>query len=179
MIQLFNISKAYQREQSALSDITLQVAKGEFVYLTGPSGAFSFAGSAPGPDPASRSRKADAGSRRRDGGITEAPREAGWSSTRAGRVGAKHPSRVAAARGAGTAHHHHGIFREQLETHVRLANHLARLDRITPATNLREEIQHVGTVLPEHGFDVAGLLVGSEAHAAGSAFRSRPRPRPC
>jgi len=39
MIQLFNITKAYLREQSALSDITLQIAKGEFVYLTGPSGA--------------------------------------------------------------------------------------------------------------------------------------------
>ena len=39
MIQLFNVAKAYQREQSALSDITLQINKGEFVYLTGPSGA--------------------------------------------------------------------------------------------------------------------------------------------
>lgn len=39
MIQLFNIIKAFQREQNALSDITLRVAKGEFVYLTGPSGA--------------------------------------------------------------------------------------------------------------------------------------------
>ena len=39
MIQLFNVTKAFQREQSALSDITLRVAKGEFVYLTGPSGA--------------------------------------------------------------------------------------------------------------------------------------------
>ena len=39
MIQLFNVAKAYQREQTALSDITLQVSKGEFVYLTGPSGA--------------------------------------------------------------------------------------------------------------------------------------------
>jgi len=39
MIQLFNVTKAYQREQSALADITLQAAKGEFIYLTGPSGA--------------------------------------------------------------------------------------------------------------------------------------------
>ena len=39
MIQLFNVTKAFQREQSALSDITLRIAKGEFVYLTGPSGA--------------------------------------------------------------------------------------------------------------------------------------------
>jgi len=39
MIQLFNVTKAFQREQSALADITLRVAKGEFVYLTGPSGA--------------------------------------------------------------------------------------------------------------------------------------------
>ena len=39
MIQLYNVSKAYQRDQAALSDITLKVAKGEFVYLTGPSGA--------------------------------------------------------------------------------------------------------------------------------------------
>ena len=39
MIQLFNVTKAFQREQSALTDITLRIAKGEFVYLTGPSGA--------------------------------------------------------------------------------------------------------------------------------------------
>ena len=39
MIQLYNVSKAYQRDQNALNDITLTVAKGEFVYLTGPSGA--------------------------------------------------------------------------------------------------------------------------------------------
>ena len=39
MIQLFNVCKAYQRDQNALSDITLKIDKGEFVYLTGPSGA--------------------------------------------------------------------------------------------------------------------------------------------
>jgi cell division transport system ATP-binding protein len=39
MIQLFNVCKAYQRDQNALSDITLKIEKGEFVYLTGPSGA--------------------------------------------------------------------------------------------------------------------------------------------
>ncbi len=39
MIQLFNVCKAYQREQSALNDITIKIGKGEFVYLTGPSGA--------------------------------------------------------------------------------------------------------------------------------------------
>jgi cell division transport system ATP-binding protein len=39
LIQLFNVTKSYEREQSALNDITLQIDKGEFVYLTGPSGA--------------------------------------------------------------------------------------------------------------------------------------------
>jgi cell division transport system ATP-binding protein len=39
MIQLYNVSKAYQRDQNALNEITLKIAKGEFVYLTGPSGA--------------------------------------------------------------------------------------------------------------------------------------------
>ncbi len=39
MIQLFNVTKSYEREQCALTDITLQIDKGEFVYLTGPSGA--------------------------------------------------------------------------------------------------------------------------------------------
>lgn len=39
MIQLYNICKAYQKDSAALVDITLKVAKGDFVYLTGPSGA--------------------------------------------------------------------------------------------------------------------------------------------
>jgi len=39
MIQLFNVCKAYQRDQNALNEITLKIEKGEFVYLTGPSGA--------------------------------------------------------------------------------------------------------------------------------------------
>lgn len=39
MIQLYNVSKSYQRDQEALIDITLKIEKGEFVYLTGPSGA--------------------------------------------------------------------------------------------------------------------------------------------
>jgi len=39
MIQLYNVSKSYQRDQEALNDIRLKIEKGEFVYLTGPSGA--------------------------------------------------------------------------------------------------------------------------------------------
>jgi cell division transport system ATP-binding protein len=39
MIQLYNVSKAYQRDQEALKDLTLNIPKGDFVYLTGPSGA--------------------------------------------------------------------------------------------------------------------------------------------
>jgi len=39
MIQLYNVSKAYQRESTALQEISLKIPKGEFVYLTGPSGA--------------------------------------------------------------------------------------------------------------------------------------------
>ena len=39
MIQLYNVSKAYQRDQEALKDLTLKIPKGDFVYLTGPSGA--------------------------------------------------------------------------------------------------------------------------------------------
>ena len=39
MIQAFHVYKQYDRESSALTDITLSVEKGEFCLLTGPSGA--------------------------------------------------------------------------------------------------------------------------------------------
>lgn len=39
MIQAFHVYKQYERETSALADVTLQVKKGEFCFLTGPSGA--------------------------------------------------------------------------------------------------------------------------------------------
>jgi cell division transport system ATP-binding protein len=39
MIQLHNVSLAYQQDASALNDINLNIGKGEFVFLTGPSGA--------------------------------------------------------------------------------------------------------------------------------------------
>jgi cell division transport system ATP-binding protein len=39
MIQSFHVYKHYDRESCALSDITLHVRKGEFCFLTGPSGA--------------------------------------------------------------------------------------------------------------------------------------------
>ncbi|NTW99326.1 MAG: cell division ATP-binding protein FtsE [Geobacteraceae bacterium] len=39
MIQLHNVSLAYQQDASALNNIDLQISKGEFVFLTGPSGA--------------------------------------------------------------------------------------------------------------------------------------------
>ena len=39
MIQLHNVSLAYQQDASALNKIDLKIGKGEFVFLTGPSGA--------------------------------------------------------------------------------------------------------------------------------------------
>ncbi|MDD2897114.1 MAG: cell division ATP-binding protein FtsE [Desulfuromonadaceae bacterium] len=39
MIQLHNVSLAYQQDASALHNIDLKIGKGEFVFLTGPSGA--------------------------------------------------------------------------------------------------------------------------------------------
>jgi cell division transport system ATP-binding protein len=39
MIQAFHVYKQYDRESSALVDVTLHVEKGEFCFLTGPSGA--------------------------------------------------------------------------------------------------------------------------------------------
>ncbi len=39
MIQLHNVSLAYQTDASALNNINLSIGKGEFVFLTGPSGA--------------------------------------------------------------------------------------------------------------------------------------------
>jgi cell division transport system ATP-binding protein len=39
MIQAFHVYKSYDRESTALFDITLHVQKGEFCFLTGPSGA--------------------------------------------------------------------------------------------------------------------------------------------
>jgi cell division transport system ATP-binding protein len=39
MIQIYNVSRAYQKDSAALADITLKIPKGDFVYITGPSGA--------------------------------------------------------------------------------------------------------------------------------------------
>ncbi|HVE81337.1 MAG TPA: cell division ATP-binding protein FtsE [Myxococcales bacterium] len=39
MIQMFHVYKAYPGDPPSLSDINLTIAKGEFVFLTGPSGA--------------------------------------------------------------------------------------------------------------------------------------------
>lgn len=39
MIQLHNVSLSYQKDATALNNVSLRIAKGEFVFLTGPSGA--------------------------------------------------------------------------------------------------------------------------------------------
>lgn len=39
MIQLFNVTKSYGRDSVALREMTVHVEKGEFLYVTGPSGA--------------------------------------------------------------------------------------------------------------------------------------------
>jgi len=39
LVQLFHVFKQYAGEAPALSDVTLEVGRGEFVFLTGPSGA--------------------------------------------------------------------------------------------------------------------------------------------
>ena len=39
MIQAFHVYKHYSRDSAALADVTLKVDKGDFVFLTGPSGA--------------------------------------------------------------------------------------------------------------------------------------------
>lgn len=39
MIQLFHVTKYYEKNRPALQDVNLYIDKGEYVYITGPSGA--------------------------------------------------------------------------------------------------------------------------------------------
>ncbi|RZA33448.1 MAG: ATP-binding cassette domain-containing protein, partial [Lysobacteraceae bacterium] len=39
MIEFLSVSKKYSADALALSDVTLNIARGELVYLAGPSGA--------------------------------------------------------------------------------------------------------------------------------------------
>ncbi|MCB0219737.1 MAG: cell division ATP-binding protein FtsE [Chrysiogenetes bacterium] len=39
MVQLFHVHKRYQRDVEALTDVNLRIKKGEFCFITGPSGA--------------------------------------------------------------------------------------------------------------------------------------------
>ena len=39
MIQMYNATKVYDGGKAAIKDITLEILKGEMVFITGPSGA--------------------------------------------------------------------------------------------------------------------------------------------